>query len=55
MPSTWWVRNKAMRATLLYLAELIAGFAILAPAQEGYPLTGTWHGSWVPMRKTAPT
>ncbi len=25
--------------------------AILAPAQEGHPLVGTWHGSWGPTAK----
>ena len=27
-------------------ASLIALFAIAASAQEGHPLTGTWHGTW---------
>jgi hypothetical protein len=25
--------------------------ALLAPAQEGHPLGGTWHGSWGPTAK----
>jgi len=27
---------------------LLLLFAVLAAAQEGHPLTGTWHGSWGP-------
>jgi len=25
-----------------------AAFSVVAVAQEGHPLTGTWHGEWSP-------
>src|SRR5438552_14601193 len=39
-----------MRAKWLFIVCLIAGFVIAGPvaAQEGHPLTGTWHGDWGP-------
>jgi hypothetical protein len=37
-----------MRAVFMVLT--LAGMSCLAPAvaQEGHPLTGTWHGQWSP-------
>src|SRR5271169_4834049 len=35
-----------MRSVLSVLAALSLG--ILASAQEGHPLAGTWHGEWHP-------
>jgi hypothetical protein len=35
-----------MRRVAAVLAVLIAGFAIAVTAQEGHPLTGTWHGDY---------
>jgi len=39
-----------MRTRRFCLLLLVAGLAI---AQEGHPLTGTWHGSWL-SNPTAP-
>ena len=37
------VRSVALISVLVGFAMLTAGFA-----QEGHPLTGTWHGDWGP-------
>jgi hypothetical protein len=37
-----------MRAPLLPLLLICAAVLIPALAQEGHPVTGTWHGSWGP-------
>ena|SRR5947209_6241676 len=34
--------------TATLLVSLFAALASPAPAQEGHPLTGTWHGEWSP-------
>jgi hypothetical protein len=34
------------RAKFLALAAAMTLLAIAAPAQEGHPLSGTWHGTW---------
>jgi hypothetical protein len=36
------------RVKILALACATAFFAVTAFAQEGHPLTGTWHGEWSP-------
>jgi hypothetical protein len=36
------------RAGSIALACAVAFLATLASAQEGHPLTGTWHGEWSP-------
>lgn len=38
-------RTAVLAASLLFVFILIAGSA---KAQEGHPLTGSWHGSWGP-------
>lgn len=35
-----------MRRVAAVLACLVAGFALTMLAQEGHPLTGTWHGDY---------
>ena len=35
-----------MRQKLIYAALACATFAAFAFAQEGHPITGTWHGDW---------
>lgn len=37
-----------MRVRALLLALVLAVFAFAAWAQEGHPLSGTWHGDWGP-------
>jgi len=37
-----------MRAKALVLASALASLAMAGFAQEGHPLTGTWHGEWSP-------
>jgi hypothetical protein len=37
-----------MRAKALVLASALASLAVAGFAQEGHPLTGTWHGEWSP-------
>jgi 3-hydroxymyristoyl/3-hydroxydecanoyl-(acyl carrier protein) dehydratase len=37
-----------MRQKLLTAALACAAFAGYAIAQEGHPITGTWHGDWGP-------
>ena len=39
-----------MRTTAVLAVCLLAALAIAIPAsaQEGHPLTGSWHGSWSP-------
>ena len=32
--------------TVLFLCTLACATALAAHAQEGYPLTGSWHGEW---------
>jgi hypothetical protein len=39
-------KEKKMRRVAAVLAFLIAGSAVAALAQEGHPLTGTWHGEY---------
>ena len=39
-------KEKKMRRVAVVLACLIAGFALPMLAQEGHPLTGTWHGDY---------
>jgi len=39
-------KEKKMRRVAAVLACLIAGFALTMFAQEGHPLTGTWHGDY---------
>lgn len=34
------------RAKFLALACAMASFSMVGFAQEGHPLTGTWHGDW---------
>jgi len=34
------------RAKYIALACVMASLTVLAFAQEGHPLTGTWHGDW---------
>jgi hypothetical protein len=36
---------------LCWTACLLACAAVIASAQEGHPLVGTWHGSWGPTAK----
>jgi hypothetical protein len=36
------------RRKILALLCAVAFSAVLAIAQEGHPLTGTWHGEWSP-------
>jgi hypothetical protein len=36
------------RRTVLKSSLLVPAFAGLGLAQEGFPLAGTWHGSWGP-------
>src|SRR5690349_18784366 len=36
------------RAKAVALACAVACFATIAFAQEGHPLTGSWHGEWSP-------
>ena len=39
-----------MRKRFVYLLSLAAvlGLAVVLSAQEGHPLTGSWHGEWHP-------
>jgi hypothetical protein len=37
-----------MRAKALVVASALASLAMTGFAQEGHPLTGTWHGEWSP-------
>lgn len=39
-------KENKMRRVAAVLAFLIAGFAVAVTAQEGHPLTGTWHGDY---------
>jgi hypothetical protein len=39
-------KEKKMRRVAAVLACLVAGFALTMLAQEGHPLTGTWHGDY---------
>jgi hypothetical protein len=39
-------KEKNMRRVAAVLACLVAGFALTMLAQEGHPLTGTWHGDY---------
>ena len=39
-------KEKKMRRVAAVLACLFAGFALTMLAQEGHPLTGTWHGDY---------
>lgn len=39
-------KEKKMRRVVAVLACLVAGFALPMLAQEGHPLTGTWHGEY---------
>ena len=34
-----------LRIGVLAMA-LLSGFCMIAPAQEGHPLAGSWHGDW---------
>jgi hypothetical protein len=44
-----------MRAQVLFICLLIALAAVLPVlAQEGHPLTGSWHGAWMPAGKRTP-
>jgi len=44
-----------MRAKVLFTGLLIASAAVLpVVAQEGHPLTGSWHGAWTPAGKRTP-
>jgi hypothetical protein len=36
------------RARLFALTFALASLTVVASAQEGHPLTGTWHGEWSP-------
>jgi hypothetical protein len=38
--------EKNMRRVAVVLSCLVAGFACTLLAQEGHPLTGTWHGDY---------
>ena len=38
-----------MRRVAAVLACFVAGFAVSLLAQEGHPLTGTWHGEYGPQ------
>ena len=38
-----------MRRVAAVLACFVAGFAVSMLAQEGHPLTGTWHGEYGPQ------
>ncbi len=38
-----------MRRVAAVLACFVAGFAMTMLAQEGHPLTGTWHGEYGPQ------
>ena len=40
-----------MRPQRLFWAACLLACAAIAPAQEGHPLVGTWHGSWGPNAK----
>ena len=40
-----------MRAVSLLGSYLLFGLAVAALAQEGHPLTGTWHGDWGPANQ----
>jgi hypothetical protein len=39
-----------MQKKAVWVSWLVAGIACVGPvlAQEGHPLTGTWHGEWRP-------
>ena len=37
-----------MRTAAVFLVASIAALAVMADAQEGHPLTGTWSGDWGP-------
>lgn len=39
-------KEKKMRRVVAVLACFVAGFALPVLAQEGHPLTGTWHGEY---------
>jgi hypothetical protein len=39
-------KEKKMRRVAAVLACLVTGFALTLLAQEGHPLTGTWHGDY---------
>src|ERR1700751_279627 len=39
-------KEKNMRRVAAVLACFVAGFALTLLAQEGHPLTGTWHGDY---------
>jgi hypothetical protein len=44
-----------MRARVLLIGILIILAAVLpVVAQEGHPLTGSWHGAWMPNGKRTP-
>jgi hypothetical protein len=44
-----------MRARVLLIGLLIMVAAVLPVlAQEGHPLTGSWHGAWTPAGKRTP-
>jgi hypothetical protein len=40
------IHTKYLRGPALGLAAVVAGFWLTASAQEGYPLKGTWLGTW---------
>ena len=35
-----------MKTALFFACLFTCVLALLAPAQEGHPLTGSWHGEW---------
>lgn len=35
-----------MRTRMLFGLVMLMGAAVFAPAQEGHPLVGAWHGTW---------
>lgn len=38
--------RRLVRPPVLFLGCLICALTLPAPAQEGHPLTGSWHGEW---------
>lgn len=42
-----------MQKKFTYVSCLLAALALIVPiaAQEGHPLSGTWHGTWGPNAK----
>src|SRR5689334_1039913 len=40
------LKEKKMRRVAIVLACLMAGSALTVLAQEGHPLTGSWHGEY---------